>query len=80
MAAAPCEKSSTVGFVSTAMAKEQRYQSPRTVMEPVAMVSPDRDEVNPPSCGLNGDEAARRLRDYKEEKKSKTNRARIPYF
>ena len=78
MATAPCEKSSTVAFVSTAMTKEQRYQSPRTVMEPVAMVSPDRDEINPPSCGLKGDEAAQRLRDYKKEKRSKSNRARIP--
>ena len=78
--AAPCEKNSTVGFVSTAMTKEQGYQSPRTVMEPVAMVSPDWDEINPPNCGLKGYEAAQRLRDYKKEKKSKSNRARIPYI
>ena len=78
--AAPCEKNSTVGFVSTAMTKEQGYQSPRTVMEPVAMVSPDWDKINEPNCGLKGDEAAQRLRDYKKEKKSKSNRARIPYI
>ena len=78
--AAPCEKNSTVGFVSTAMTKEQGYQSPRTVMEPVAMVSPDCYEINPPNCGLEGYEAAQRLRDYKKEKKSKSNRARIPYI
>ena len=72
--AAPCEKNSTVGFVSTAMTKEQGYQSPRTVMEPVAMVSPDCYEINPPNCGLKGYEAAQRLRDYKKEKKSKSNR------
>ena len=78
--AAPCEKNSTVGFVSTAMTKEQGYQSPRTVMEPVAMVSPDCYEINPPNCGLKGYEAAQRLRDYKKEKKSKSNRARIPYI
>ena len=78
--AAPCEENSTVGFVSTAMTKEQGYQSPRTVMEPVAMVSPDWDEINPPNCGLKGYEAAQRLRDYKKEKKSKSNRARIPYI
>lgn len=78
--AAPCEKNSTVGFVSTAMTKEQGYQSPRTVMETVAMVSPDWHEINPPNCGLKGYEAAQRLRDYKKEKKSKSNRARIPYI
>ena len=78
--AAPCEKNSTVGFVSTAMTKEQGYQSPRTVMETVAMVSPDWYEINPPNCGLKGYEAAQRLRDYKKEKKSKSNRARIPYI
>lgn len=78
--AAPCEKNSTVGFVSTAMTKEQGYQSPRTVMEPVAMVSPDWDKINEPNCGLKGYEAAQRLRDYKKEKKSKSNRARIPYI
>eukprot|EP00563_Minutocellus_polymorphus_P000447 CAMPEP_0181035212 /NCGR_PEP_ID=MMETSP1070-20121207/8205_1 /TAXON_ID=265543 /ORGANISM="Minutocellus polymorphus, Strain NH13" /LENGTH=435 /DNA_ID=CAMNT_0023112761 /DNA_START=185 /DNA_END=1492 /DNA_ORIENTATION=- len=74
------ENNSTVGIVATVITKEQCYQSPRTVMEPVAMVSPDRDEINPPSCGLKGDEAAQRLRDYKKEKKSTTNRARIPSF
>lgn len=78
--AAPCEENSTVGFVATAMTKEQGYQSPRTVMEPVAMVSPDWDKINEPNCGLKGYEAAQRLRDYKKEKKSKSNRARIPYI
>ena len=55
-------------------------QSPRIAMEPVATVSPDRDEIEPPSCGLKGDEAAQRLRDYLKEKQGTARRCRIPSF
>jgi len=57
------------GTVITATMENESCRSPRIVMEPVATVSPDRDEIEPPSCGLTGYEAAQRLRDYMKEKK-----------
>ena len=63
---------------STTSVDMECCQSPRTAMEPVATVSPDRDEIEPPSCGLKGDEAAQRLRDYLKEKQGTAHRSRIP--
>ena len=73
---------SSIGIVTAAITDmgERCCQSPRIAMEPVATVSLDRDDIEPPSCGLKGDEAAQRLRDYMTEKQGTVHRARIPSF
>lgn len=80
---------SSVGIVTTTITATTDMdgvpvccQSPRiAAMKAVATVSPDRDEIEPPSCGLKGDEAAQRLRDYMKEKQGTAqHQCRIPSF